>query len=136
MSKKFLYILITMCQLLFFAGTYVLRYYVKKKLGMNKWLVYNNMQWEKVIPTSALKISVTILIAIITSIIIYKIIAKKKNLSINQYVLVVGLVIITILTIIYLMNFSTLTDKTYYLNTVLLILIYILQLLKLKIFVK
>lgn len=136
MLKKFLYILITMCQLLFFAGTYVLRYYVKKKLGMNRWLVYNNMQWEKVIPTSALKISVTILIAIITSIIIYKIIAKKKNLSINQYVLVVGLVIITIFTIIYLMNFSTLTDKTYYLNTVLLILVYILQLLKLKIFVK
>ena len=132
MLKKFLYILITMCQLIFLAGTYVLSYYTRKKLGMNRWLMYHNMQWEKKLPIFMIKNIIAIVIVLTTSIIIYKYIKNRNSYNKFKTLIFVALVIIAILTIIYLYYFNVKLHKTYYLNSAIFISIYLFQLLKLK----
>lgn len=131
MKNKLFYILITMCQLIFITGTYVLSYYTKRKLGMNRWLMYHNMQWEKQLPVFGIKCLFATLIAVITSIIIYKYIKSKNPHTKFLTLSMIAFVIIAIYIIFYFYYFNANLQKTYYLNAIIYVAIYLFQLFKL-----
>ena len=123
------YTIISIFQLVFAYGIHLLNYFTKKKLGMNRWVVYHNMQIDKILIVSILKY-VFLIATIIATIKLLKIYIKKINVSkllkIDLFILLAINVILAIITLF----FNTSSQKLNYYYIIILLLIYILQAIK------
>lgn len=123
------YTIISIFQLVFAYGIHLLNYFTKKKLGMNRWVVYHNMQIDKILVVSILKYAFLIA-TIITTIKLLNIYIKKINmyklLKIDLFILLAINVILVIITL----AFNTSSQKLNYYYIIILLLIYILQAIK------
>lgn len=123
------YTIISIFQLVFAYGIHLLNYFTKKKLGMNRWVVYHNMQIDKLLIVSILKY-VFLIATIIATIKLLKIYIKKINVSkllkIDLFILLAINVILAIITLF----FNTSSQKLNYYYIIILLLIYILQAIK------
>lgn len=123
------YTIISIFQLVFAYGIHLLNYFTKKKLGMNRWVVYHNMQIDKLLVVSILKYMFLIATIIATTKLL-KIYIKKINtsklLKIDLFILLAINVILAIITLF----FNTSSQKLNYYYIIILLLIYILQAIK------
>ena len=123
------YTIISIFQLVFAYGIHLLNYFTKKKLGMNRWVVYHNMQINKILIVGILRY-VFLLATIITTIKILKTYIKKINdsklLKIDIFILLIINIILAIITLF----FNTSSQKLNYYYIIILLLIYVLQAIK------
>ena len=96
--KKIIYTFLDLLTIAFLIGGYVFQYFTRKKLGMLRWVNYQNMQIQKNPVYDILKyITVAAIVLIVLSIVGYR--KKKELLGKIDFVMIV---IMQILGIIYL----------------------------------
>lgn len=123
------YIIISIFQLVFAYGIHLLNYFTKKKLGMNRWVVYHNMQISKIIIVDVLKY-VFLAITIFTTIkLVKENVARMKYSNLLKLDTATLLIINTILAII-IVFFNNVSQKLNYYYIIILLLIYVLQVVK------
>ena len=97
--KKIGYILLDLLTIAFLIGAYAIQYFTTKKLGMLRWVNYQNMQIEKVAVYGILKY-VTVIVAVVLIVLIISGYKKKKEM--HGKLDLIMLVIMTVLGILYL----------------------------------
>lgn len=69
--KKVLYILATIVEMAALAGVYLLNYFARAKLGMNRWLGYHNSKWEEALPIQGIEwIAMLVLVLLLVSVLV------------------------------------------------------------------
>lgn len=127
--KKISYIVFIILQIIFAYGIQLLNYFTKKKLGMNRWVVYHNMQISKIFVVDVLKY-VVLAITIFTTIKLVKVnAARMKHSNLLKLDAAILLIINAILAII-IVFFNNVSQKLNYYYIIILLLIYILQVVK------
>lgn len=123
------YSFISIFQLVFAYGIHLLNYFTKKKLGMNRWVVYHNMQISKVFVVDVLKY-VFLAITIFTTIMLVKVNVKRmKHSNLFKLDIAILLIVNAILATI-IVFFNNVSQKLNYYYIIILLLIYILQVIK------
>lgn len=125
------YTIISIFQLVFAYGIHLLNYFTKKKLGMNRWVVYHNMQISKFFIVDVLKY-VFLAITIYTTIKLLKANLRRiKQSNLLKLDIAILLIINAILAIIMIF-FNTASQKLNYYYIIILLLIYVLQVIKIS----
>lgn len=125
------YTIISIFQLVFAYGIHLLNYFTKKKLGMNRWVVYHNMQISKFFIVDVLKY-VFLAITIYTTIKLLKANLRRiKQSNLLKLDTAILLIINAILAIIMIF-FNTASQKLNYYYIIILLLIYVLQVIKIS----
>ena len=97
--KKLVYILLDLLTVVFMIGAYAVQYFTRKKLGMLRWVNYQNMQIQKNAVYGILKY-ITVVVAIIFIVMI--IAGYKKKKAMMRKLDLVMIVIMSLLGIFYL----------------------------------
>lgn len=97
--KKLVYILLDLLTVVFMIGAYAVQYFTRKKLGMLRWVNYQNMQIQKNTVYGILKY-ITVVVAIIFIVMI--IAGYKKKKAMMRKLDLVMIVIMSLLGIFYL----------------------------------
>lgn len=108
--KKVMCIILTILELSFFAGAFIVNYFTKKKMGMLRHVIGKNSTFEKLYPIDSLK-SFAICIFVIMLILVFVLYRKRKTKNINN--LIICLILVIAYTI-FVFAFSTSTIKAYY----------------------
>ncbi len=97
--KRLLYILLDLLTAAFLIGAYVIQYFAERKLGMLRWMNYQNMQFQKNASYGLLKYIIVLaaLVLIVLIILGYK---KKKEMMGKSDLLM--MVTMSILELVYL----------------------------------
>lgn len=120
------YSFISIFQLVFAYGIHLLNYFTKTKLGMNRWVVYHNMQISKFNVVDVLKY-VLLLLTIFTTIKLVKAnITRMKQVNLLKLDTAILLIINIVLAII-IVFFNNISQKLNYYYIIILLLIYVLQ---------
>lgn len=97
--KRLLYIILDLLTVAFLVGAYVIQYFTKRKLGMLRWMNYQNMQFQKNASYGILKY-ITVLVALV--LIILVIFGYKKRKEMMGKLNLVMIIIMSILEVVYL----------------------------------
>ena len=97
--KKIVYILLDLLTVVFMIGAYAVQFFTRKKLGMLRWVNYQNMQIQKNAVYGILKY-ITVVVAIIFIVMI--IAGYKKKKAMMRKLDLVMIVIMSLLGIFYL----------------------------------
>ncbi len=97
--KRLLYILLDLLTAAFLIGAYVIQYFAKRKLGMLRWMNYQNMQFQKNASYGLLKY-ITVLAALVLILLIILGYKKKKEMMGKSDLLM--MVTMSILELVYL----------------------------------
>ncbi len=97
--KRLLYILLDLLTAAFLIGAYVIQYFAKRKLGMLRWMNYQNMQFQKNASYGLLKY-ITVLAALVLIVLIILGYKKKKEMMGKSDLLM--MVTMSILELVYL----------------------------------
>ena len=97
--KKLVYILLDLLTVVFMIGAYAVQYFTRKKLGMLRWVNYQNMQIQKNAVYGILKY-ITVVVAIIFIVMI--IAGYKKKKAMMRKLDLMMIVIMSLLGIFYL----------------------------------
>jgi len=77
--RKVMYIAITILEVLVLAGAYAVNYFANKKMGMARYVIYKNQQWEGRYPVNTLtNILAAVLIAMAAVVILLLVIRRKR----------------------------------------------------------
>ena len=77
--KRVLYAVVTILEILCFAGAYVVNYFTRKKMGMARFVIYKNRKWEAAYPLENWKYAAVAVIAVLAVITIILWLLKKKQ---------------------------------------------------------
>lgn len=77
--KKVVYIIASILQIALLAGTYIFHYFTVKKQGMNRFVNFYNMKWNKTYPLDELKWIMIIGIVCLTILLLGLYWKKKEN---------------------------------------------------------
>lgn len=79
--KKILYVLFDLLTLAFLAGAYVFQYFVKRKLGMVRWLNYNNMKLQESMPLERWKTITVVIVVLLAGLVIAGCVKNRRKLG-------------------------------------------------------
>lgn len=125
----FTYTIISIFQLVFAYGIHLLNYFTKIKLGMNRWVVYHNMQISKFFIVDVLKYVFLVITIFISIKLLKDNVARIKQLNLLKLDTAI-LLIINIILAILIVFFNNVSQKLNYYYIIILLLIYILQVVK------
>lgn len=128
--KKILYIMTTLLEVAFLAGAYIVNYFTVKKLGMVRWVNARGMRWEKNYPISMIKGSIILLLLVFTLLVLFLFIKRRIALKRISAVMVIGMIVLTALSVGYILFCSFQTMRAYYLISILFVCAAVLQIIK------
>lgn len=79
--KRIQYVLFDLLTLTFLAGAYAFQYFVKRKLGMVRWLNYKNMKFQESMPLDQWKWIAVVLVVLLAVIVIAGCVKNRKKLG-------------------------------------------------------
>lgn len=95
--NKVFYIVVSILQVLLLAGTYVVNYFTRKKMGMLRFVIYKNNKWENSYPIAQIQ-SLIIILFIVLMILTLVLYLKRKS-QLNKNVLRANIVMVVIVSI-------------------------------------
>lgn len=128
--KKAGYILITVLEIFLLIGAFIVNYFTKKKMGMARYVVFKNRNWEREYPLDLLKnISVAVLM-ILTLIVVVLAIKRWKKVSRLQLRMFIVMIVLAVLSFTFILSGTTQTIRAYYFISPMLAVTLFLQILK------
>lgn len=129
-KKKVLYFIVTLLQVGLLAGTYILNYFTVQKLGINRKMNYMSSKWEKNYPLPQIKVSVILVLAGLSVLIICYYL-KNKDVSRKKICLMlVVMCILSVTGISYILLCSVQKMRAYYIISMMLAATAVLQQMK------
>ncbi|CUX31262.1 hypothetical protein [Clostridium sp. C105KSO13] len=118
-AGKRLYIAVTILEVLFLAGSYIVDYFTRKKMGMARFVIYKNYAWEEKYPMVTLSYIVIIALSILTVavvILFLRVIFLKKSQRTDrrEYIMVGIMILLTLLYVCFTLACSKETQRSYY----------------------
>ncbi|MCO5387642.1 MAG: hypothetical protein NHB14_19780 [Desulfosporosinus sp.] len=134
--KKILYQLATILQIFLIITAYLIQTLSMKKMGVMRFIVYMNHTWNNLYPIDKFQhimISILAILTVIILIIFFKI--KKHGTVLDKVALrmVILLTIITMVSVLFTLGFSTADYRSYYFISFILAMVTLIQ--DIKIFV-
>lgn len=106
--KKVIYWIVNLLEIAFLVGAYLVNYFTPRKMGMARFVMYENMmieeQYTNLQSMKTLAVGIIILLAIITIVLYF---VRKKNVKISM-------IIITLLMTVLYVGFTMLNSKDTY----------------------
>lgn len=106
--KKVIYWIVNLLEIAFLVGAYLVNYFTPRKMGMARFVMYENMmieeQYTNLQSMKTLAVGIIILLAIITIVLYF---VRKKNVKISM-------IIITLLMTVLYAGFTMLNSKDTY----------------------
>lgn len=132
MIKKILYWVSTILQVLFLIAAYGIQYFSMKRMGMMRYVVFKNHEWEAQYPITALKYAVAAFLVILCAAVIIYIKIKKSNYikSKKTLIMLVVDIMITLIYVLFTLMFSTENYRSYYFTGLILAIVALVQKIK------
>jgi hypothetical protein len=129
MLKKIFYCVSTILQALFLIAAYGIQYFSMKRMGMMRYVVFLNHEWEAHYPITALKYAAIAFLIILCAAIILRVITKKNNYIIDKKTLLMLIadIILTLVFVLFTLIFSTENYRSYYFTSLILAIAALIQ---------
>ncbi|MDO4312158.1 MAG: hypothetical protein Q4C52_03625 [Eubacteriales bacterium] len=92
--KRILFVLLDILSAAFLIGGYVIQYFTKNKLGMVRWVNFQERKTREAVPVDILKYAAVIVVLLLAVIIIREFLKKRLNLGRLDGVMVAVMVIL------------------------------------------
>ncbi|MBL4934278.1 hypothetical protein JK636_00745 [Clostridium sp. YIM B02515] len=129
MLKKIFYWISIILQVLFVIAAYVIQYFSMKRMGMMRYVVFKNHEWEAQYPITALKYAAIIFLIILCVAAILYVKTKKGNYIKDKKALPMLLagIVLTLIFVLFTLIFSTGNYRSYYFTSLILAIITLIQ---------
>ncbi|GLC79593.1 hypothetical protein [Lacrimispora brassicae] len=128
--KKIGYFIVTLVEILFLAGAYIIHYFTRKKMGMARYVIYKNQGWERTLPMEILKYTSVAVLTALTLLLLAVLIIRRKQKGRLTAAMHFTMVILTPLYGAYTCISSTETMRAYYFISLMLGAAALLQIIK------
>lgn len=113
--KKILYIISDILIAALLAGAYILQYYAKRKLGMNRWIVFKVSKIKEALPVDTLRYAAAALVIVLVVLLVIKYGMHRREYKKMIFPMVVFMVALGIFYLIFTIVFSQESLRAYYL---------------------
>lgn len=113
--KKILYIISDILIAALLAGAYILQYYAKRKLGMNRWIVFKVSKIKEALPVDTLRYAAAALVIVLVVLLVIKYGMHRREYKKMIFPMVVFMVALGIFYLIFTIGFSQESIRAYYL---------------------
>lgn len=116
MSKagKWLYTAVTILEVLFLAGSCIVDYFTRKKMGMARYISYMNYSWEAKYPVETLSHVVMLTLSLLAAAVLILLLLKRKKADRQIYVRAGVMIVLTVLYVWFTLTGSRETQRSYY----------------------
>ena len=128
--NKIFYIILTMLQVLLLVGTYVVNYFTRKRMGMLRFVIYKNINWEQSYPIEQLQYLVIIIFAVLMILVLAIYLKRKSQLSKNILNMNIIMVILILIYSGFNLLYSTEDFRAFYFMSVMLAVVTFIQIVK------
>lgn len=94
--KKILFILLDILSIAFLVGGYIIQYFTKRKLGMVRWVNFQERRVQEMLPVNTLKYAAAIAVLLLTIIILRSFLKKRTSLGMLNTIMMAVLVILAV----------------------------------------
>lgn len=136
--KKAFYRVSTILQVLFLVTAFGIQWFSVKKMGMMRYVVYINRQWEAQYPITAIRnIAIAFLALFLITVTLYVLIKKGQNIFRKKELsmLITG-VVATLAFTFFTLLYSTETYRSYYFTALILAIIALIQNIKILVYLQ
>ncbi|MGL6201994.1 MAG: hypothetical protein ACRC3H_23995 [Lachnospiraceae bacterium] len=119
-KSKAIYITVTVLELMLLAGSYAVDYFTRKKMGMARYVIYKNFQWEERYPVEMLKYVSAGGLVLMVLILILLLVKKRKSIRKYYYWMTAVSVFLSAWTVCFLLTGSREVQRSYYFVAILL----------------
>ncbi|ERI93814.1 hypothetical protein HMPREF1982_01388 [Clostridiales bacterium oral taxon 876 str. F0540] len=129
MLKKVFYWISIILQVLFVIAAYVIQYFSMKRMGMMRYVIFKNHEWEAQYPITALKYAAIIFLIILCVAAILYVKTKKGNYIKDKKALpmLIASIVLTLIFVLFTLIFSTGNYRSYYFTSLILAIITLIQ---------
>jgi hypothetical protein len=129
MLKKIFYWVSTILQVLFLIAAYGIQYFSMKRMGMMRYVVFKNHEWEAQYPITILKYAAIAFLVVLCVAGILYMKTKKSNYITNKKTLTMLIVDITLtlIFVLFTLIFSADNYRSYYFTSLILAIITLIQ---------
>lgn len=136
--KKFFFLVFTILQVLLLVAAYGIQFFSMKKMGMMRYVLFINKEWQSQYPISLLQwVSISFLVLLFVAIILYAKVKRGNYFKSRKFLSM--LIIDTILTfsyVIFTLTYSTESYRSYYFTTLILAITTLMQHIKILVYLK
>lgn len=136
--KKAFYWISTILQMIFLITAFGIQFFSMKKMGMMRYVIYINYEWEAQYPIAALRYAATAFLVVLAVIIITYLRIKKGNYIIGKKALpmLIVQIIITLAFVFFTFAYSTESYRSYYFTSMILAITAFIQDIKILVYLK
>ena len=127
--KRVFYVIATLVEVAALVGIFLLNYFARAKLGMNRWLGYHNGKWEEGLPIPTIE-TLVIIGLIILAIAVVVMLWRRKTTGVIPVASVVASCVLVATTSAFVAFHATTDYRAYYLMAICFALASLLQLAK------
>lgn len=113
--KKVLFGVLDLLAMAFLIGAYVIQYFTKRKLGMLRWVNYQQMKIQKTIPVELLKYAAVILVLMLAIVVVMGYMKKRVKLGKSDAVMTAMMIIIAVVYLGFTLFVNIESIRSYYL---------------------
>lgn len=136
--KNFFFLVFTILQVLLLVAAYGIQFFSMKKMGMMRYVLFINKEWQSQYPISLLQwVSISFLVLLFVAIILYAKVNRGNYFKSKKFLSM--LIIDTILTfsyVIFTLTYSTESYRSYYFTTLILAITTLMQHIKILVYLK
>lgn len=128
--KKILYIIADLLIMALLAGVYIVQYFAKRKLGMNRWIVFKISKVREVLPIEMLRYAAAAAAVLLAVLLVVVYGRYRKAYQKIVFPMVIATVLLAVFYLVFTLYFSQESIRSYYLVLPLIGLANIVQLIK------
>lgn len=128
--KRVGYFIVTLAEILFLAGVYIIQYFTRRKMGMARYVIYKNQGWEQAFPMEALKYTAVAVLTALTLLLLAALVKRRKQQGRLIVAIHFVMLILTAVYAAYTCIISTETMRAYYFISLMLGAAALLQIIK------
>lgn len=112
--KKLLYLFLTMLEAFCLAGACGIQVFTRKKMGMARYVIYKNREWEAVYPMESLMKMMALLLVVLTVGVFLLFLKRKKVTAGGMWFMNMAMIVFTVAYAGFTWYYSVETLRAYY----------------------
>lgn len=128
--KKLFYLFVTMLEVFCLAGAYGVHFFTRKRMGMARYVIYKNREWEAVYPMESLMNVMALLLVLLTAVVFFLFLKRQKETAGGVWFMNIAMLAFTAAYSGFIWYYSVETLRAYYMIGALLAPAVLLQIIK------